>query len=73
MFLEYERTTRNVIRNCQRNQSQLTVGRAKSLIVVDHEKMRATVRRAVRRHLPPESARKFAITLLSRIEQSLTR
>jgi hypothetical protein len=73
VFSEYERTTRNLLGNCHRNQSQITVGRKEFLIVVDHEKMRAAVRRTLRRHLPPESARKFAVILLSRIEQSLKR
>jgi hypothetical protein len=71
MFTEYERSTRNVVRNCQRNQSQVVIGTARFLIVVDHERMRAAVRRQLRRHLSPECSRKIGIALLSRIDQSL--
>jgi hypothetical protein len=50
--------------------SQSAAGRAKFLIVVDDERMRAAVRRLLRRHLSPESQRRFAIALFDRIGRS---
>lgn len=71
VFCEYERSLRNLLRNCERNQSQTVMGTAKYLVVVPNERLRAAVRRQLQRHFPPATARKFAVTLLSRIERDL--
>jgi hypothetical protein len=68
VFSEFERSTKNVLNNCARNQHHARP-RAKYLIVVTDERMRACVRRMLRRDLSAESSRKFGIALLSRLNK----
>lgn len=72
VFSEYERSTRNVLRNCQRNLVQRSIGRSRYLIAVPDERLRSAVRALLRRYLPPELARKFAIVLIESLERRLT-
>jgi len=73
VFSEYDRAVATAVPNCRRNLSQIVPGTVKYLIAVPDERTRTAVRRALRQSLPAEAARRFAITLLSRIEQSLAR
>lgn len=72
MFLEYERTTRNVLRNAQRNLAQRSIGRSRYLIAVPDERLRSAVRALLNRYLPLELARKFAVVLIGSVERRLT-
>ena len=68
VFCEYERSTRNVVRNCQRNQIEDMLGRTKFLIVVPTEELRYSIRKLLRQYLSPTSARRIGIALLRRLE-----
>ena len=68
VFCEYERSTRNVVRNCQRNQSESMLGITKYLIVVPNEDLRTAIRKILRQYLSPTLARKIGIALLNRLD-----
>lgn len=72
VFLEIALSTRNVIRNQQRNDAQRLLGPRKDGIVVPSEKLAGAVRRKLRRYLPEERARRIAVILLCRLEQCLS-
>lgn len=71
VFTEFEQSTRNVLRNAQRNLEQSCAGDKKFLIVVPDERLRQAVRLKLRRYLPEATARRFAVALLDAIERRL--
>ncbi len=71
VFSEFEQSTRNVIRNFQRNDSQAVLGTKRHLIVVPTPKLAVAVRKQLRRYLSEQQSRKVAVVLLERLVKHL--